>query len=63
MLRLSTLALLAVLSGAAAVSVDDGLSVELMAKFKSWSDYHGKSYESHDEKMKRLQIWLDNDGT
>jgi len=38
------------------------LSVELMAKFKSWSDYHGREYVSHDEKMRRLQVWLDNDG-
>jgi len=39
-----------------------GLSVELMAKFHAWSDYHEKSYESHEEKMKRLKIWVQNDG-
>lgn len=37
------------------------LSVELMAKFHSWTKEHDKSYDSHEEKMKRLQIWMEND--
>ena len=38
------------------------LSVELVAKFHSWADEHEKSYGSDEEKMKRLQIWIENDG-
>lgn len=53
--------LLSILAVDAAVKVDENLSVELMARFKSWSDFHSKAYESHDEKRNRLQIWLDND--
>jgi C1A family cysteine protease len=60
MLRFGVL-LVTLFGSAVATSVQDGLSVELMAKFKSWVDFHGKNYESHDEKMQRLQIWLDND--
>ena len=37
-------------------------SVELMAKFHSWTEEHAKSYDTHDEKLKRLQIWIENDG-
>ena len=40
-----------------------GLSVELMAKFHSWAEYHDKTYESHEDKMERLKIWVQNDGT
>jgi hypothetical protein len=40
-----------------------GLSVELMSAFKGWTEAHGKLYENHDEKMERLQVWIDNDGT
>lgn len=62
MMRLSTLLLALAASGAVAAKVEDGnLSVELMAKFKSWTEYHGKKYDSHDEKMKGFQTWLDND--
>ena len=38
------------------------LSVELMSKFHSWVEEHDKSYDSHEEKMKRLMIWVENDG-
>ena len=38
------------------------LSVELMSKFHSWVEEHDKSYDSHEEKMKRLKIWVENDG-
>jgi hypothetical protein len=37
-------------------------SVEVMSKFHSWTAQHEKSYDSHDEKMKRLRIWVENDG-
>lgn len=37
------------------------VGVELMAKFHSWSEEHDKTYDSHEEKMKRLQIWVEND--
>lgn len=37
------------------------LSVELLSKFHSWADYHGKSYDTHEEKMERLAIWVEND--
>lgn len=39
------------------------LSVELMAKFHSWAEEHDKSYDSHDEKLRRLKVWVENDGT
>lgn len=58
-LFLATSCLTAASVAGTSVSLDH-LSVELMAKFKSWSDYHGKQYDSHDEKMSRLQIWLEN---
>jgi hypothetical protein len=37
-------------------------SVELMSKFHSWTAEHEKSYDSRDEKTKRLKIWVENDG-
>jgi C1A family cysteine protease len=37
------------------------LSMDLMEKFRSWADFHEKTYDSHEEKMKRLQIWIEND--
>jgi len=62
-IQISVLSILALTGSAFAVSVEEGnLSIELMTKFKNWVDFHGKAYDSHDEKMKRLQIWLDNDG-
>jgi hypothetical protein len=42
---------------------EDVLSVDLMTKFKKWVDFHGKVYTTHEEKMQRLQNWVDNDGT
>jgi hypothetical protein len=42
---------------------EGGLTVELMGKWKLWTDAHGKTYESHEKKMERLQVWLDNNGT
>jgi hypothetical protein len=42
---------------------EGGLTVELMSKWKLWTDAHGKKYESHEKKMERLQVWLDNNGT
>ena len=65
MWSIRNIALLALALGgsASAVSVEEGdLSIALMTKFKNWVDFHGKNYDSHGEKMKRLQIWLDNDG-
>lgn len=51
----------------AGVNVQDGaeggLTLELMQKFQKWTAFHGRQYDSHEEKMKRLQIWIDNDGT
>lgn len=37
-------------------------AVELMVKFKKWMDYHDVTYDTHDEKLTRFHIWLDNDG-
>ena len=45
-----------------AFAAEDKLSTELMTAFHKWSDFHQKKYESHDEKMIRLQIWAENDG-
>jgi hypothetical protein len=50
-------------SGATRVESEASLSVELMSKFKGWVDFHQKMYDSHDNKMERLNIWLNNDGT
>lgn len=38
------------------------LSAELTTRFQHWMTYHGKEYDSHDEKMARLQVWRANDG-
>jgi C1A family cysteine protease len=63
-MKLSFLILGVVFSSGVATAVNveqEPLSVELMTRFKKWEDYHGKQYDSHNEKMKRLQIWVDND--
>lgn len=39
------------------------LSVELLAKFHSWAGEHEKSYSSDEEKVQRLKVWMENDGT
>jgi hypothetical protein len=63
------LLVLAAISSASALKVKEGgseavgLTVELMGKWKLWTDAHGKTYESHEKKMERLQVWLDNNGT
>jgi len=36
------------------------LSAELMGKFHSWMEHHGKQYLSHDHKMAKLNTWIDN---
>jgi hypothetical protein len=43
--------------------LEGGLTYQLMTAFKKWSTLNGKVYKSHDEKMQRLQIWVDNNGT
>jgi hypothetical protein len=69
MLRMQNilLVLLAASSSASAVNVaegsEGGLTVELMSKWKLWTDAHGKTYDSHEHKMERLQVWSDNEGT
>jgi len=37
------------------------LSVKLMTKFRSWAVEHDKSYDSHEDEMERLEIWVEND--
>jgi hypothetical protein len=37
--------------------------VQLMAQFTSWSAFHNKDFETHDEKIRRFQVWKENDGT
>lgn len=37
------------------------LSSELMGKFHSWMEYHGKEYSSQEEKLHRLRTWVEND--
>jgi len=49
-------------AGAAPYSGDVVLTVELMSKFEQWVDTHGKSYDSHEEKQNRMQIFANNDG-
>ena len=39
------------------------LSVELVAQFHAWVDEHEKVYETQEEKMERLKVWIANDGT
>jgi hypothetical protein len=42
---------------------EGGLTIELMSKWKLWTDSHGKKYDSHETKMERMQVWVDNNGT
>ena len=39
-----------------------GSSEQLVSAFHKWAEFHDKQYESHDEKMIRMQIWAENDG-
>jgi len=48
-------------AGAAPYSGDVVLTVELMTKFEQWVGTHGKSYDSHEEKKNRMQIFANND--
>lgn len=59
MLRLSLLS--ALLSWTTALESE--LSTEILTKFHHWVTFHGKFYDSHEEKLRRLQVWLENDGT
>jgi hypothetical protein len=34
----------------------------LVDAFLSWIDVHGKTYDSHGEHEKRMEIWMQNDG-
>ncbi|GKY99460.1 hypothetical protein MPSEU_000900500 [Mayamaea pseudoterrestris] len=36
-------------------------SVDLMAKFQLWRTFHGKEYNSHDERVGRLRVYAEND--
>lgn len=49
-------------SSASAAVAEETLSTALMTDFKKWVDYFGKQYDSHEEKMKRLEIWVNNNG-
>lgn len=65
MLRLACLFLLSLTATVMADNNNDEqpLSFELMAKFQHWTLFHQKEYDSHEQKMERLRIWLENDGT
>jgi len=36
-------------------------NVELMSKFHSWMELHGREYKSMEEKLHRLGLWVEND--
>ena len=62
MLRLPALLLLCVVSAMGTMAEESHLSAELMAKFQHWMTFHGKDYDSHDQRIERLRVWMDNDG-
>jgi hypothetical protein len=65
MLRVACLFIISLaysVSSAVFASEEQPLSVELMTKFQHWTQFHQKEYESHEQKMERLRIWLENDG-
>ena len=39
----------------------EGVTLELMSQFKLWTQVHEKHYDTHQEKMQRLETWLEND--
>lgn len=53
--------LLLFVSATAASAAEEKLSTGIMTAFKKWGDFHGKSYDSHEEKMNALQTWVEND--
>ena len=59
MWRISTVALLLLAASSSALDV----TLEATAKFNDWVEAHGKEYDTQQEKLTRLQIWLENDGT
>jgi Cathepsin propeptide inhibitor domain (I29) len=44
-------------------AVEENLSGGAAVAFRSWIDHHGKTYDSLDEQEKRMEIWMQNDGT
>jgi hypothetical protein len=62
MLRFPCLFVLCLVSAVGAVTEESHLSVELMTKFQHWMTFHGKDYDSHDERSERLRVWIENDG-
>jgi Cathepsin propeptide inhibitor domain (I29) len=45
-----------------AFGLENSFGAEILSAFHEWADLHGKEYDSHHEKMSRLQIWAENDG-
>ena len=45
------------------VRQEEAFSLETMSLFRAWSETHGKEYDSHAERIQRLNVWLDNHGT
>ena len=41
----------------------DAVTLDATQLFNDWVEAHGKDYDTPDEKLARLQIWLENDGT
>ena len=61
MIRLSTFALLVLTTKAATTVQEENLSIELMSRFKRWTEEFSKEYQTHEERMHRLKTWLEND--
>jgi len=59
MVFMQTTVLLLLASVAAAA--EPFVSAERLSAFHEWVEVHGKQYNSHEEKMTRLQIWTEND--
>lgn len=45
-----------------AFGLENLFDAEVLSEFHEWADLHGKEYDSHHEKLARLQIWAENDG-
>lgn len=49
-------------AGSLRAGMEEGLPAETMSLFRTWSDTHGKAYDSQEEMMAKLNVWLANHG-
>jgi Cathepsin propeptide inhibitor domain (I29) len=66
LMRVSSFLLVLLLPLPAVVVVHAAVEEEHLSAavaFLSWIDLHAKTYDSQDEQEKRMEIWMQNDGT